>query len=81
MGSFYSPRWCSFSHSSAGSAFSKGPDRASINLETNAIRQDTQHAMQKGGELLHQAADKVDAEANRQPAETQVKHETTTVTR
>lgn len=63
-------------------SFSRGPDRASINVETSAIRQDTQNAMQKGGELLHKAGDKIEAEANRQPAEPpQVNRETTTVTR
>lgn len=46
-------------------SFSKGPDRSSINLETDEIRQDTKQVMQSGAELLHKAGDKVEAEANR----------------
>jgi len=62
-------------------SFSKGPDRASVNLETGAIRQDTQQAMQKGGELLRKAGDRVEADANRQPDATQRTRQTETITR
>jgi hypothetical protein len=51
-------------------SFSKGPDRASINVESEKIRQDTKQAMESGAELLHKAGDKVQAEANRQRPET-----------
>ena len=47
-------------------SFSKGPDdRSSINLETGKIRQDTQHAMKSGAQLLHKAGDNVAREANK----------------
>jgi hypothetical protein len=49
-------------------SFSKGPDRASINLEKEKIRQDTKQVMESGGQLLHKAGDKVEAEANREPS-------------
>jgi hypothetical protein len=48
-------------------SFSKGPDRASINIESDRIRQDTKQAMQSGAEMLHKAGDKVETEANRPP--------------
>lgn len=49
--------------------FSKGPNRASINLESGKIQQDTEHAMQKGGELLQKAGDKLESKGNPQPTE------------
>lgn len=61
-------------------SFSKGPDRASVNLETGEIRQDTQHAMQSGAELLQKAGDKMQTEANR-PAPVETHRETTKITR
>ncbi len=61
-------------------SFSRGPDdRASINLETPKIRQDTQHAMQSGAELLHKAGDNVAREANKSP-DSETARETTTTT-
>ena len=50
--------WISFSH---------GPDRASINLESGKIREDTREVMETGAKALHKAGDKVEQEANRQP--------------
>ncbi|HVT28920.1 MAG TPA: hypothetical protein VHE81_12975 [Lacipirellulaceae bacterium] len=50
-------------------SFSKGPNQASINLESGKIRQDTEHAMQKGGELLQKAGNKLESKANQHPAE------------
>ena len=52
-------------------SFSKGPDRASINLESDRIRQDTKQVMESGAKMLHKAGNKVEAEANKQPASTQ----------
>lgn len=46
-------------------SFSNGPDRTSINIETNEIRHDTKQVMQSGADLLHKAGDKVEQEANR----------------
>jgi hypothetical protein len=46
-------------------SFSKGPDRASINIESDRIRQDTKQVMESGGQMLHKAGDKVEAEAHR----------------
>jgi hypothetical protein len=48
-------------------SFSQGPDRASVNIESEEIRQDTKQVMESGAELLHKAGDKVEAEANREP--------------
>jgi hypothetical protein len=48
-------------------SFSKGPDRASINIESDRIRQDTKQVMESGGQMLHKAGDKVEAEAHREP--------------
>jgi hypothetical protein len=62
-------------------SFSKGPGRASINLETEEIREDTQHAMQSGGELLHKAGDKMQNEANRPPETASQPQEPAPVTR
>lgn len=45
-------------------SFSKGPDTASIDLETGKIRQDTRNAMQSGAEVLHKAGDKMATEAD-----------------
>ena len=50
--------------------FSKGPDRASINIESDRIRQDTKEVMESGANLLHKAGDKVEAEASKQPTST-----------
>ena len=51
-------------------SFSKGPDRASINIESDRIRQDTKQVMESGAQMLHKAGDKVEPETNRQPANT-----------
>jgi hypothetical protein len=48
-------------------SFSKGPDRTSINIESNRIRQDTKEVMESGAKMLHKAGDKVETEANRAP--------------
>ena len=48
-------------------SFSKGPDRASINIESDKIRADTKQVMESSAKMLHQAGDKVEAEADRQP--------------
>jgi hypothetical protein len=62
-------------------SFSRGPDdRASINLETPKIRQDTQHAMQSGAELLHKAGDNVAREANKASNAEPAQQTTTTTT-
>jgi hypothetical protein len=50
-------------------SFSKGPDRTSINIEANKIRQDTKQLMGSGGEMLHKAGDKVETAADRAPPE------------
>lgn len=49
-------------------SFSKGPERTSINLEKNKIREDTKQMMQSGAELLHKAGDKVESETTQVPA-------------
>jgi hypothetical protein len=46
-------------------SFSNGPDRSSININTNEIRQDTKQVVQSGADLLHKAGDKIEQEANR----------------
>lgn len=46
-------------------SFSNGPDRTSINFETNEIRQDTKQIMQSSADLLHKAGDKVEQKVNR----------------
>ena len=51
-------------------SFSKGPDRTSINIESDKIRQDTKQLMGSGAQMLHKAGDKVEAEADRAPAQT-----------
>ena len=61
--------------------FSKGPDRASINLETGQIRQDTSRAMESGGQLLHKAGDKMESEANHQPVNESASPKTAPVTK
>lgn len=48
-------------------SFSKGPDHASITIESDKIRQDTRQVMESGAQVLHKAEDKIDAEANQQP--------------
>ena len=48
-------------------SFNKGPDRASINIESDKIRTDTKDVMDSGAHLLHKAGDKVESEANRAP--------------
>jgi hypothetical protein len=35
--------------------FNSGPDRASVNLETNEIRQDTQEIVRSGAKMLEKA--------------------------
>jgi hypothetical protein len=62
-------------------SFSSGPDdRASVNLETGKIRQDTQHAMKSGAEMLHKAGDNVAREANKAEPETAREPTTPTTT-
>jgi hypothetical protein len=63
--------------------FSKGPDRASINIEADRIRADTKQAVESGAKLLHKAGDKMEAEADRQPetAHSNPNRETTPITR
>jgi hypothetical protein len=51
-------------------SFSKGPDRASINIESAEIRQDTKQVMESGARILHKAGDKVEADAEREPNNT-----------
>jgi cytoskeletal protein RodZ len=51
-------------------SFSKSPDRTSINIESERIRQDTKQVMESGAQVLHKAGDKVEAEANREPSRT-----------
>ena len=41
-------------------SFSTGPNRTSINVETNQIRQDTTKAVQSGAELLHKAGNELE---------------------
>lgn len=63
-------------------SISRGPDRSSINIETNQIRTDTDRVMKSGAELLHKAGDKVEREAA--PPQEQappVEHEATPGTR
>ena len=48
--------------------FSKGPDRAAINIESDRIRQDTKQVLESGGQLLHNAGDKVESQATREPS-------------
>lgn len=62
-------------------SFSKGPDRASINIESDRIRQDTKQVMESGAQILHKAGDKVESEANRQPSEPAQNHGVAPVTR
>jgi hypothetical protein len=61
--------------------FSKGPDRASINIESGQIQHDTKKAMESGAELLHKAGDKVHDEASRQPDGPATNPERTPITR
>jgi hypothetical protein len=46
--------------------FHNEPGRASINLETDEIREDTGHMMQEGAELLREARDEVKPESPEQ---------------
>jgi hypothetical protein len=61
--------------------FSKGPDRATMSIESGQIREDTKKAMQSGSELLHRAGDKVQAEASRPSEPAADQPATTTETR
>jgi hypothetical protein len=47
--------------------FSSGPDRTSVNIEGQKIRQDTKQVMESGAKLLHRAGDKVESEAEKAP--------------
>ena len=47
--------------------FSSGPDRASVNIEGQKIRQDTKQVMESGAKMLHRAGDKVESEAEKAP--------------
>jgi hypothetical protein len=50
--------------------FNSGPDRTSINLETNEIRQDTQEIVRSGAKMLDKAgADRQAAESAGESAE------------
>jgi hypothetical protein len=63
-------------------SFSRGPDRSSINFETNQIRTDSNKAMESGADLLHKAGDKIEKEAAPQKEQAPpVQNETTPVTR
>lgn len=44
-------------------SFSSGPGRSSINVETEAIQQDTKKVLQSGADLLHKTGEKIDAAA------------------
>jgi hypothetical protein len=61
--------------------FSKGPDRSSINIESDRIRADTKDAMDSGAKLLHKAGDKVEAEAHRPSENAQTDREPAPITR
>ncbi len=41
-------------------SFNREDGRASVNIETQEIREDTESAMEAGSDLLHKAADDVD---------------------
>jgi hypothetical protein len=62
-------------------SFSKGPDRASINIESDKIRQDTKQVMESGAKMLHKAGDKVEGEAERAPSRTPANSDVAPVTR
>ena len=62
-------------------SFSKEPDRASVNIESDRIRQDTKQVMESGAQMLHRAGDKVEAEASRQPNNGQTNPNVAPVTR
>ena len=62
-------------------SFSKGPDRTSINIESNRIRQDTKEVMESGAKMLHKAGDKVETEAKRAPDRTPGNPDVAPVTR
>ena len=62
-------------------SFSKGPDKTSINIESDKIRQDTKQVMESGAQILHRAGDKVEAEASREPNNVQPKTNVAPVTR
>ncbi|MFO0788260.1 MAG: hypothetical protein U0805_02315 [Pirellulales bacterium] len=63
-------------------SFRRDADHASINLETNAIRQDTSKVMQSGAELLHRAGDKMEDESvNQQKQAPVTRREPAPVTR
>jgi len=47
-------------------SFSKGPDRSSVNIETNWIRADAEKAIQSSADLLHKAGDEIENESSRQ---------------
>jgi hypothetical protein len=49
--------------------FTYGPGRASVNLETEEIRQDTGEALQRGSELLQEAEEEVSPRDERATAE------------
>jgi hypothetical protein len=61
--------------------FSKGPDRATMTIESGQIREDTKKAVQTGADLLHRAGDKVQAEVNRPSEPVAEQPKTTTETR
>lgn len=62
--------------------FGRDSNHASINLETNAIRQDTSKVMQSGANLLHRAGDTMEDESLHQQQQVQpTQSETAPVTR
>ncbi len=61
--------------------FNKGPDHASIDINTGAIRQDTKKAVESGAQLLHRAGDKMETEANRPANHAETNGETAPVSR
>lgn len=47
--------------------FTKEPGRSSINIETEQIQQDTDHALESGSNFLRKAGDAVDQSNDPQP--------------
>jgi hypothetical protein len=48
-------------------SFRKGPEGASVTIESERIRQDTKKVMDSGAQMLHKAGDKVEAKAKGEP--------------
>jgi hypothetical protein len=62
-------------------SLSTGPDRTSINIESDRIRQDTKQVMESGAQMLHKAGDKVETEANRRASHASDVPDSSAVTR